>query len=436
MAATSSARAPSTKGLFTASFIGTSIEWYDYYLFGVAAALVFGKLFFPTFSSTAGTLASFATFSVGFIARPVGAAVIGHFGDRLGRKSMLVLTLLLAGGSTFLIGVLPSYAAIGIAAPLLLVILRFLQGFGVGGEWGGAILISTENSTRRRLALFGSFAQYGVPIGVLTSNLAFIAVSRLSDRSFTAWGWRIPYLLSIVLVVVGFLVRSRLLESPEFERLRRAREVKKVPFADLVRRYPRNLVLASFASIAPPAIGYSVFVYMLTYGTQVMGYNRTTLLWLILASTLPWALTIALSALVSDRYGSKGVYIVGTITAVIWPLPMFGLVNTGNEGLAFVAFTIAGIVQGIMAGAQGGLFTEIFDVDIRYSGITISYQIGGMIGGAITPSVATGLYGAYHSSTPFSLYVSGLCLLSFLAILGVRRAAVAPVGQPAVAVGG
>ena len=213
---TPSTTGPSKKSIFAASFIGTSIEWYDYYIFGTAAALVFGSLFYPSFSPVAGTLAAFATFAVGFVARPLGAAVIGHFGDRIGRKSMLVLTLLLTGGATFLIGVLPTFAAIGIGAPILLVLLRLVQGFGVGGEWGGAVLIATEHASSRRRALYGSFAQFGVPVGVLTSNLAFLAVSGLSDEEFLSWGWRIPFLLSIALVVVGFIVRSRLTDAPEF----------------------------------------------------------------------------------------------------------------------------------------------------------------------------------------------------------------------------
>jgi MFS family permease len=411
---------PSRRGIFAASFIGTSIEWYDYYIFGAAAALVFGSLFYPEFSPVAGTLAAFGTFAVGFVARPLGAAVIGHFGDRIGRKSMLVLTLLMTGGATFLIGVLPTYAAIGIGAPLLLVVLRLIQGFGVGGEWGGAVLIATENASSRKRAIYGSFAQFGVPVGVLTSNLAFLAVSGLSDEEFLAWGWRIPFLLSLALVVVGFVVRTRLQDAPEFAKIKEQKAVSRVPIAELFRRQPRNLVLGSLASIAPPAVGYTVIVYMLTYGTAVVGFDRTTLLTLILLSTILWIATIAGSAVIADRFGTKRVFAVGALTAVLWPLPMFALVNTGDTWLALLAFTVAAIVQGIMAGAQGGLFTEIFDVQIRYSGISIAYQLGGMFGGAITPIAATALYGAYGSSTPIALYVTALSLISFLAVFGLR----------------
>lgn len=421
--ATSSSDTPRLKkNIFFASLVGTSIEWYDYYIFGTAAALVFGSLFFPEFSATAGTLAAFATFAVGFGARPLGAAVIGHFGDRIGRKAMLVLTLVLTGGATFLIGVLPTFAAIGIAAPLLLVALRMLQGFGVGGEWGGAILIATEHASPRRRAVYGSFAQFGVPVGVLTSNLAFLAVSGMSGEDFLSYGWRIPFLVSLALVVVGLVVRARLADSPEFARVKQHDRASRVPVADLVRRHPRNLVLASLAAIAPPAVGYTVIVYMLTYGTTVAGFEHSTLLTLILLSTAFWIATIVVSAAFSDRVGAKRVYTAGAVTAVIWPLPMFALVNTGSAGPAFVAFTVAAIVQGIMAGAQGGLFTEIFDVHVRYSGISIAYQTGGMIGGAVTPIVATALYGSYASSTPIALYVSALSLVSLVAVLGVRYA--------------
>lgn len=414
-------KSPSTPSILIASLIGTSIEWYDYYVFNTAAALVFGTLFFPKFSSVAGTLASFATFAVGFVARPLGAAIIGHFGDRIGRKSMLVLTLTLAGASTFLIGLLPTYTAIGVGAPVLLVLLRLLQGFGVGGEWGGAVLIATESASPRRRAFYGSFAQFGVPIGVLTSNTVFIAASALAGGSFLSWGWRVPFLVSILLVVVGLLARAKLTDTPEFKKAKDTNAVRRVPFGTLVRTDGWTLLLACLASIAPPAIGYSVIVYMLTYGTDVVGFNRTTLLTLILLSTVVWVAAILICGVLSDKYGAKIVYAVGALTAVIWPLPMFALVNTGSTGLALLGFIVAAIVQGIMAGAQGGWFTDIFGVSVRYSGISIAYQVGGMIGGAITPIAATALYGAFHSSTPIGIYLSSMCLVSLVAVLCVRR---------------
>ncbi|MET0133479.1 MAG: MFS transporter [Kibdelosporangium sp.] len=413
-------QAPSKKTIFAASLVGTSIEWYDYYIFGTASALVFGSVFFSKLSPLAGTLAAFATFAVGFLMRPLGAAVFGHFGDRIGRKSVLVLTLLLTGGATTLIGVLPTYAAIGVAAPLLLVILRLVQGFGVGGEWGGAVLIATEHASPRQRALYGSFAQFGVPIGVLASNLAFLALTGLSNADFLGWGWRIPFLASLVLVVGGLLVRHRLQDAPAFAKVKQDKAVRRVPFTALVRRQPKTLLLASLASIAPPTVGYTVIVYLLSYGTSVVGYQRSTLLTLILLSTVVWIGTIAVAAVAADRFGAKRLYAIGALTAMVVPIPMFLMVDTGNTALALIAVIIAAVPQGIMAGAQGRLFTEIFDVRVRYSGISIAYQMGGMIGGAVTPLAATALFGAFQTSMAVALYVTGLALVSFVAVLGLR----------------
>ncbi|AIJ24089.1 MFS transporter [Amycolatopsis methanolica] len=408
---------PSRASILLASCIGTSIEWYDYYVFGSASALVFGSLFFPSFSPVAGTLAAFGTFAVGFIARPLGGAVIGHFGDRIGRKSMLVLTLMLAGLATFLIGLLPTYAAIGVAAPILLVFLRLVQGFGVGGEWGGAVLVATEHATPRQRAVYGSFAQFGVPIGVLTSNLVFLLVVETTGDGFATWGWRIPFLVSVALLVVGMLVRRTLTESPEFQRVRATRQVSRVPAATLLRERPGTLLLASLAAIAPPAVGYTVMVYMLSYGTQAAGFERSTLLTLILASTVLWIAGIYVAARCADRWGSKPVYAIGAGFAVVWAWPLFLLVDTGSVGAALLAFMVAGIVQAIMAGAQGALFTEIFPARMRFSGASIAYQMGGLVGGAVTPLAATGLYSAYHSSTPIAVYLGLLCAVSLVAVL-------------------
>jgi MFS family permease len=422
---TTGTRTPSRRNLLLASCVGTSIEWYDYYIFGTASALVFGTLFFPSFSPLAGTLAAFATFAVGFVARPLGGAVIGHFGDRIGRKAMLVLTLMLTGVSTFLIGLLPTYAAIGVAAPLLLVLLRLVQGFGVGGEWGGAVLVATEHASPHQRAVFGSFAQFGVPIGVLTSNLAFLLIAGLPDEDFQAWGWRIPFLLSIALLVVGMIVRRRLTDSPEFERVKETQQVSKVPVATLFRERPGTVVLASLAAIAPPAVGYTVMVYMLNYGTQQVGYNRTTLLLLIMLSAILWIAMIYVAARFADRYGSKLVYTIGAVTGVLWAFPLFLLVDSGSVAAVAVAFLVAGVVQAIMAGAQGGLFTEIFDTRVRYSGASIAYQLGGLIGGAVTPIVATSLLGATGSSMFIALYLALLCAASLVGVLALR----VPAGQ-------
>ncbi|HYH32984.1 MAG TPA: MFS transporter [Pseudonocardia sp.] len=423
----------SRRSLLLASCVGTSIEWYDYYIFGTAAALVFGTLFYPEADPTAGTLAALGTFAVGFIMRPVGAAVIGHFGDRIGRKTMLVLTLMLTGVSTFAIGLLPTYAAIGVAAPLLLLLLRLAQGFGVGGEWGGAVLVATEHATPRQRALYGSFAQFGVPIGVLTSNLAFLSVAGLPNEDFLAWGWRIPFLLSIFLLVVGMVVRRRLSESPEFQRVKETKRVSKLPVATLFRERPGVVLLASLAAIPPPLVGYTVMVYMLSYGTRAAGFDRPTLLTLILLSTIPWIAGIYVAARCADRWGAARIYVIGTGTAVVWAFPLFWLVDTGSVPAAMIAFMVAGVVQAIMAGAQGAWFTEIFDARIRYSGASIAYQTGGMIGGALTPIVATALYAAYGSSTPIALYLLLLSGVSLVAALLLSRSSDSPAARDAAA---
>ncbi|HET6503752.1 MAG TPA: MFS transporter [Amycolatopsis sp.] len=416
---------PGRASILLASCVGTSIEWYDYYIFNSAAALVFGQLFYPSFSPVAGTLAAFGTFAMGFLARPLGGAVIGHFGDRVGRKSMLVLTLMLAGVSTFLIGLLPTYATIGIAAPVLLVLLRLAQGFGVGGEWGGALLVATEHASPRRRAVYGSFAQFGVPIGVLTSNLVFLFAVAVSGDNLRAWGWRIPFLLSIVLLVVGMIVRRKLNESPEFQRVKERNETSRLPLATLLRERPLTLVLASVAAIASPAVGYTVIVYMLSYGTAI-GFSHSTLLTLILLSAVLWIAMIYVAARWADRWGSRRIYAIGTAAAVLWAFPLFLLVNTRNTFAALVAFMVAGVVQALMAGAQGSLFTEIFDTRTRFSGASIAYQLGGLVGGAVTPLAATALFAAYHSSSAVSIYLGLVCSLSLVALLVLRVPATGP----------
>jgi MFS family permease len=248
----------------------------------------------------------------------------------------------------------------------------------------------------------------------------FLAVSSMDDDDFLSYGWRIPFLLSAVLVVVGFVIRVRLTESVEFSKVKKEKGIAKVPFTDLIRRHPRNLILGGLAAIAPPAVGYAVTVYMLTYGTQTVGFERNTLLTLILASTVVWIGTIVVSAMISDRFSSKRVYIIGAVTAVVWPIPMFALVNTASVVLALIAFTVAAAVQGIMAGAQGGLFTELFPTKVRYSGISIAYAVGATVSGAVTPALPA-LRNQYDSSTPVALFISALGVVSLVAVLGVRR---------------
>lgn len=417
-----SGRRLSKRGVFAAAFAGTALAWYDDHVFAVASALVFGELFFPRFDAIAAALASFATFAAGFVARPVGAAVVGHFGDRAGRRPMLILTLLLTGGATFLIGALPTYAQIGMAAPVLLVLLRVVQGFGVAGEWGGAVLIATEHAPPGRRAAWGAFAQYGVPIGVLTSNLAFLAATAMPDDAFTSFGWRLPFLFSAVLVVLGLLVRLRLPESPRFTALKRAGALPAAPLRELAGGHRRTLVLAALAATVPPALGYLLTVYLLGHGTRHAGFSHGTLLTLVLLATVVWAGAILGAARLADRVGAWRVYLAGAIAAVVWPLPMVMLVDSGAAGPAFAAFAVAAIVLGLMTGAQGAWFTELFEARLGYSGISLAHTAGGVLGGAVTPFAASAIFLASGSAVAVALYVSVLSLAGLVGVIRVRVA--------------
>ncbi|EMQ96739.1 major facilitator superfamily protein [Paeniglutamicibacter gangotriensis Lz1y] len=404
------------------SLIGTTIEWYDYFIYGSAAVLVFGPQFFPGDDPTASTLAAFATFAVGFLARPIGGIVMGHFGDRVGRKSMLIISMLLMGGATVAIGLLPNYAAIGIAAPILLVVLRLVQGFGVGGEWGGAVLMSVEHAPRGRRTFYGSFAQMGLPAGIIFANLVFIVVVNVvSPEAFAAWGWRLPFLLSAALIVFGFVLRFKITESPTFTGVKDTGSVEKQPLVALVTRHFKPLALASAASIAAPALGYLILVYMLSYGTAVLGLSKTTMLWLIIGGAAVWFIVIAVSAQVADRVGRKKVFLAGALLVAIWAFPFFALVDTASPALILLAFAVGTSAIAMMAGPQAALVAALFPPAIRYSGASVAYQIGSIIGGAFAPMIATALYAATGTSVLIACYMGGLGLLSFVALLFLRE---------------
>lgn len=404
-----------------ASFVGTAIEWYDFFIYGAAAALIFGPQFFPTEDPLAGTLAAFATFAVGFIARPIGGLLTGHFGDRLGRKKMLLLTMLVMGGATVAIGLLPNYAAIGFWAPLLLVVFRFLQGLGVGGEWGGAVLMAVEYAPRRQRAFYGSFPQMGLPVGIIVSNLVFIAVTAtLAPDAFRSWGWRVPFLFSAVLIVVALYLRLRVEDSPVFEAARDSAAVERFPLGTLFRRHWKPVVLAGLASVAPPAIGYLYSVYMLSYGTRVLGIPQPTMLWLIVGGAVIHLVTVLMGALLADRYAQKPVFAAGAAVVVLSAFPFFWLVNTGRGELILLAFGLVLLGQSLMAGPQAALIAELFPTNVRYSGTSVAYQIGAIAGGGFAPLIATSLYAQYGSSTPISVYVMALGALSLGAILMLR----------------
>jgi len=401
-----------------ASFIGTAIEWYDFFLYGAAAALIFGPQFFPTQDPLAGTLAAFATFAVGFIARPVGGILMGHFGDRVGRKSMLLISMLLMGGATVAIGLLPNYAAIGAAAPALLVAFRFLQGLGVGGEWGGAVLMAVEYSPRNRRALYGAFPQMGLPAGIILSNLVFIAVTAIfAPDMFQAWGWRVPFLLSGVLIIVALYLRLQIEESPSFEAVKHSEVVEKNPLRTVLTRHGLTVMLAGAVSIASPAIGYIYSVYMLSYGTTALGIARPTMLWLIVFGAVAHLVTVYVGAVLSDRFGQKPVFTAGAALVIVWAFPFFGLINTASPGLILLAFAVMLLAQSLMAGPQAAMIAELFPSTVRYSGTSIAYQIGSILGGGFAPLIATSLFATYGSTVPISLYLLVLGALSLGAII-------------------
>src|SRR5919201_1106843 len=324
----------SLKSVIAASFIGTTIEWYDFFLYGTAAALVFDKLFFPEAKPLIGTLLAFSTYAVGFAARPLGGIVFGHFGDRIGRKSMLVLSLLIMGAATFLIGCMPTYSTLGVLAPVLLVVLRFAQGIGVGGEWGGAVLMSTEYAPRERRGFFGSWPQMGVPAGLLLSTVVFKVVEgSMSESAFNSWGWRVPFLASAILVIIGLVIRLKIMESPAFERVKETKTEAKKPIVDVVRKYPRDVLTAMGMRVAENGAFYVLTVFTLSYGEDELGLEKDTMLNGVIAAAAVGLLTVPLWGWLSDHVGRKPLYLAGAVVTTLWAFPLFGLLNTASPFL-------------------------------------------------------------------------------------------------------
>jgi metabolite-proton symporter len=400
-----------------ASFVGTAIEWYDFFIYGTAAALLFPRLFFPAFSPVTATLASFATFGVGFFARPVGGVVFGHFGDRVGRKSMLVITLLLMGVATFLIGLLPTFSYAGIFAPILLVVLRFLQGFAVGGEWGGATLMTVEHAPEESRNFYASWPQIGSPAGLVLSTAVFTACSSLPDERFFAWGWRIPFLLSIVLIIVGLFIRLRVVESPAFARVKELGAESRVPLLEVLRHYPVGAILAIGVVLVNIGGFYIVITFTLSYVTEWLGVPRNVpLIGLMLAGIAEIA-GILIFSRVADRIGKRPVAIWSAACLCLLAYPFFWLVNTGESVLIWLAMTTWMFAAGALYGITGVFIAELFDTRVRYSGISVGFQIGAMLSGALAPMIATALiHWKGGASWPVASYLAILSLISLIAI--------------------
>ena len=382
---------PSVPHVVLASFIGTTIEWYDFFLYGTAAALVFNRLFFPTIDPLAGTMAAFATYAVGFFARPLGGVVFGHFGDRFGRKTVLVTTLMLMGVATCLIGLLPTHAQVGALAPVLLVALRFIQGIGVGGEWGGAVLMAVEHGHAGRRGLYASFVQAGVPVGLLLANAVFSYFSALPEKDFLAWGWRVPFLLGGLLLAVGLFIRLRLIESPLFTQAQTARPASRLPLLDVLREHPRNVLIAMGARFAENASFYIFTVFVLSYATTRLGVSQQVVLHGVLAGSAVQCVAIPFFGALSDRWGRRPVYLGGAVFLALFAFPFFWLVDTREPLWITVAIVVGLIGHAAMYGPQAAFFSELFSTRVRYTGASLGYQLASPFAGGLAPLIATAL---------------------------------------------
>jgi metabolite-proton symporter len=429
--APSSPSSSSLRRIVAASLIGTTIEWYDFFLYGSAAALVFNKLFFPDSDPLVGTLLSFLTYAVGFAARPIGALVFGHYGDRIGRKKLLVLSLLLMGGATFGIGLLPTHAAIGSMAPVLLTTLRLVQGFALGGEWGGAVLLVSEHGDAKRRGFWASWPQTGAPAGqLLATAVLAVLTATLSDAAFMGWGWRIPFLLSGVLVGIGLWIRLAVDESPVFKEARERAEarkaeaakisgdeqVEKMPLVAVLRFHWKDVLIAMGARMAENITFYVITAFILVYATSELKLSQQTALNAVLISSAVHFAVIPAWGALSDRFGRRPVYLLGAIGTGLWVFPFFELLNTKSFGAIVLAVMVGLILHGAMYAPQAAFFSELFATRLRYSGASIGAQFSSVAAGAPAPMIATALLADYGSSTPIALYVIAAAVLTVVAV--------------------
>lgn len=412
------------KHVVFASVLGTTVEWYDFLVYGMAAALVFNKLFFPTFDPLVGTLAAFGSYAVGFVARPLGGAVFGHYGDKLGRKTMLMLTMIIMGGGTFLIGCLPTYNQIGILAPILLIVLRLAQGVGIGGEWGGATLMVIESGDPRRRGFLGSLVQVGFPLGIVTSTLIFIGVSSLPEDQFMTWGWRVPFLLSAVLVFVGVFVRQKLVETPKFQAVKDHGDVVKMPIIQVLTSDFKNFIVAVGLKVSEVAWVYVLIGFLVYYATSHLQLPKSVILDAVLYAAMLELITLPLFGLLSDYVGRKPLYIAGCVLSMLVAFPLFTLVETKDPTTITIAImVIMSITHGLMFAPQASFVPELFGTKVRYSGASLGVQVSAAISGGFAPLIATSLLAWTNSTYPISWYLIGLGAITLIATLASRETA-------------
>lgn len=407
----------SIRRVVIASFVGTTIEWYDFFLYGTAAALVFNKLFFPTIDPVAGTMAAFATYAVGFFARPLGGIVFGHYGDKIGRKSMLVTTLMMMGVATVLIGLLPTYEQAGVLAPVLLVTLRFVQGFGVGGEWGGAVLMAVEHGESGKRGFYASWVQAGVPVGLLLANGVFMLASSMDEKSFLSWGWRVPFLLGVLLLGVGMFIRLKIMESPIFTEAKAADAGPKIPILAVLLDHPKNVLLAMGARFAENAFFYIFTVLVLSYGSQQLGMDKGWLLNAVFIGSAVQLVVIPMFGALSDRVGRRPVYLGGALFLTLFAFPFFWMLETRQTSMAVLAVVIGLIGHAAMYGPQAAFFSELFGTRVRYSGASLGYQLASPLAGGLAPLIATALLDRNGGQAwPVASYLIGMGVITLVSV--------------------
>jgi MFS family permease len=401
-----------------ASTVGTTIEWYDFLIYSTVTGLVFGKVYFPGNDPLVSTLQAFGVFFIGFVARPIGAAIFGHYGDRIGRKATLIVTLLMTGIATAAVGLVPGYSTIGIWGAIILTLLRLIQGIGVGGEWGGSVLLAMEwAQTNKNRGFIASWPQFGAPAGLFLANIMVLVFSRISGDQFLIWGWRIPFLLSIVMVAIGLWIRLGILETPVFQRILAEKRVERAPTIEVLKRQPREVILSALLRLAEQSPGYVFSAFVFSYGTLVLGASRDLLLSGLIVATGLGFITVPIAGALSDRIGRRRMYIIGCVFVAVYTFIYFALLDTKTPGLIFLAVSLSFIPVMTMYGPEAALIAEAFTPRLRYSGASIGYQLASIIAGGPAPFIATWLFASFHSTFPIGVYITICAAISIVATM-------------------